>query len=121
VDALAGLAAEFNLPARLQGNLRVVAGQRDDMPVLFFRLPAETFTQLPQNKLDTLWSEIGNRFARVLVDADLFILGPDAPLSRGFRCVEVTLSSSFFNDRHGCECFVGRRMDHPFFSDNCRD
>ena len=39
MDALAGLAAQFDLPARFQRDLRIAAGQRDDMAVLLLGLP----------------------------------------------------------------------------------
>ena len=97
VDAIAGLAAEFNLPARLQGNLRVAAGQRDDMPVLLLRLPSETLDQLPQNELDPTRAGIGNGFGRISVDADLFVLGSDAPaVARFSRVVEKGFQFCFF-------------------------
>ena len=97
MDAIAGLAAEFNLPARFQGDLRVGASQRDDVTVLFFRLPSETFDQLPQNKFDAPWPEIGNGFAGAPVDADLFVLGTDAPtVARFARIVEKSFQFFFF-------------------------
>src|SRR4029434_9441643 len=97
VDAIAWLTAEFYLPAGLQGNLSGAAGQSDDMPGLFFRLPSEAFVQLPQNELDTPRPEIGNGFARFPVDTDLFILGPDAPTVASFsRVVEKSFQLFFF-------------------------
>src|SRR4029453_17241269 len=113
VDAIAGLTAEFNLPAGLQGNLSVAAGQSDDMPVLFFRLPSEVLAQLPQNELDAPRSGIGNGFARIPVDTDLFILGPDAPTVASFsRVVEKTFKLFFFfNDSHGNVCSADKGDD----------
>ena len=97
VDAIAGLAAEFNLPPGSRVDLRVGASQRDDVTVLFFRLPSETFAQPPQNKFDTPWPGIGNGFARIPVDADLFVLGSDAPAVATFsRIVEKTFQFFFF-------------------------
>jgi hypothetical protein len=47
VNAVARLAAELDLAAGLQGDLRLVARERDDVAVLFFGVPAEALDQLP--------------------------------------------------------------------------
>src|SRR5438093_13636352 len=108
MDALPGLAAQFNLPAGLESNLRVAAGQRDNMTVLLYRLPIISLAQFPQNMLDTAAAEIRNGLGRAPVDTDLLVFGSDAPaLARLSRIVEKRFQLFFFfNDSHGCEYFV---------------
>ncbi len=71
------------------------------LPVLFLRLPAEAFDQLPQNKFDAARPGIRNRFARIPVDADFFVLGADAPTAREAFPASWKVSFElvlFFND-----------------------
>ena len=90
VNALARLAAQLDLPARLQGDLRVVAAERDDVAVLFFRLPAKALDQSRENAIDAARAEIRNRLAGAAVDADFFVLSADPPaLARFARLVKV--------------------------------
>ena len=79
VNGLAGLAAELDLTAGLESDLRFVAAERDDVAVLLLRLPAETLDQLPQDTIDAARTEVRNRLPGVSVDADLFVFGADAP------------------------------------------
>ena len=80
-------------------------------------VPAEALDQLPQNKIDAALAEIGNRLARIAVDADFFVFGADAPtLARLAGIVEVGFELVLFlNDRHGCEYFADRADEsRPF-------
>ena len=72
-------------------------------------LGTEPLDQLPQNKSDPALAEIGNRLARVSIDADLFVFGTDAPLvARLAGVLKVSFQLViFFNDRHGSECSAG--------------
>ena len=109
VNAVAGLAAELDLTAGLQRDLRLISAERDDVTVLFLGVPAEPLDQLPQNKSDPALAEIGNRLARVSIDADLFVFGTDAPLvARLAGVLKVSFQLViFFNDRQGSECSAG--------------
>ena len=79
VDALAGLAAELDLPARLESDLRAAAAEGDDVALLLLGLPAVAVDHFPQDAIDAARTEYGNRLAGVPIDADLLVLGADAP------------------------------------------
>src|SRR5687768_24974 len=79
MDTLARLAAQLDLPPRFESNLSIVASQRNDVSVLLLGLPAETIDQRSENELNAAWPGIGNRFGRVAVNTDLFVLGADPP------------------------------------------
>src|SRR5215470_3041604 len=97
VNIFTGLAAQLDLSARLEGNLRITSGQRDDMAVLLLRLPSESLNQLPQDKFDPALSEVGNGLGRASDNTDLFVLGSDAPpLARFPGVVEVGFQLLFF-------------------------
>jgi hypothetical protein len=110
MDAFARLAAQLDLPARLQGDLRFVARQRDDVAVVLFRLPTKSFDQLAQNAIDAARAEIENRLPRAADDADFLVFGANAPtIGRLTRVVEVGFQLLvFLNDRHECEYSADR-------------
>src|SRR5918992_3779592 len=101
MDTLARLAAQLDLAAGLEGNLSIVASQRDDTSVLLLRLPAETIDQFSQDELDAARPRIGNGLGGIAVNADLFVLGADPPaIARFPRVVEERFKLFFFfNDR----------------------
>src|ERR687891_2873050 len=111
MNALAGLAAQLDLSSGFEGNLRIVTGQRDDMTILLLGLPVKSLTQFFKNVLDAAAAEVGNRFGRSPVNADLFVLGSDAPtVARLSGAVEkgFQLFCFFNDDRHGCGYVAGK-------------
>ena len=79
VNAIARLAAELDLAARLESDLRSLAAERDDVAVLLVRLPAVALDHFPQDAIDAARTEVGNGLPGEPVDADFFVLGADAP------------------------------------------
>src|SRR5919108_6536963 len=110
MDAFARFAAQLDLPARLQSDLRFVACQRDDIAVVLLRLPTKSVDQLAQNTIDATRAEIRNRLPRGADDTDFLVFGANAPTVGWLtRVVEIGLQLLvFLNDRHECEYSAGR-------------
>src|SRR5215467_8034220 len=110
MDAVAGLAAQLDLSTGLQCNLGVAARERDDMPVLFLRLPSESLDQLAQNEFHTPPTGVGNRSRAASIDADFFVLRTNPPTVAGLtRVMKVGFELLFFfNDQHENEYDLNR-------------
>jgi hypothetical protein len=79
VNALARLAAELDLTAGLECDLRASAAERDDIAVLLLRLPTVALDHFAQDAIDTTRAEVGNCLTGMTIDADFFVFGTDAP------------------------------------------
>ena len=81
VDVFQHAAGEFQLAGRLQRDRGAVAQQGDDLAVLFHRLPAKTGQSLQQG-FDAALAFEGGRAQVIQAEAELLVLGADAPLLR---------------------------------------
>jgi len=108
VDVLQRGARQFELTARLQADrgaeaLGVLALQGDDAAGFLDRRPAEAL-QARQHGQDAVLALIGGATQGRLVEAELLVLGADAPLVAGLLAL-----------RHGVDQLVsgkGRRVGH---------
>ena len=83
VDRLERRAGQLELAARLQGDAAGLLGQRDDPAVLAYALPAEGALHAGQQRLDAAFALVGQRAEVVLGEAELLVLGADAPVGAG--------------------------------------
>src|SRR5206468_2092251 len=84
------LARELELRARLEGDRRALARERDHAPILLLGLPAVALGQPAQHGLDAARAGEGRGPAARTFDRDLFVLRADHPaLARLARPVEL--------------------------------
>src|SRR3954453_20287867 len=79
VPRLQRRAAQLELAARLQADIAALLGERDRLVVLQHRRPAEPLGQPLQKRADAARSGVGERSQVVLGEAELLVLGADAP------------------------------------------
>ena len=87
VDRLQWRAAQFQLSARFQADIRAVLFQPDQVAFFQHRRPAVLIAQPFQHRQHTAFARIGNGAVRVLAIAEFLVLGPDAPI--GFRLAAI--------------------------------
>ena len=80
VEGAEGLASQLDLPARLEGDVRVTARKPDNPPLLLDRFPTEVLTHSAENCLDTVRAGKRDRLARSGVDSDTLHLGTNNPV-----------------------------------------
>ena len=81
----ADLAAQLELPARLERDRRLAALEGDHVSAFEARLPAEPVREPAQHRLDAARPVVGRRAARPAIDRDLLVLGADAPFAARLR------------------------------------
>ena len=80
VDTLALLARQLDLTAGLERDCGALALEREDMPMLVFRLEAVVGGHPAQQVLDAAGAGVGDSGTVGSADDDLFVLGADPPL-----------------------------------------
>ncbi len=87
VHVLEGRAGQFELAAGLEADraaLRaVLAAERDDVALLRDRIPAEAVLEPLEQRADAAFAFIRDRVMSVRIEAELLVLGADAPFVRG--------------------------------------
>src|SRR3546814_1503787 len=95
MDVLQRRAGQFELAGRLQRHRRAVAQQCDGAPLLVDPVPAEA-RQPPQQRLDAALAVELRRTQVFQAEAELLVLGTDAPVGPGDR------KSTRLNSSHSC-------------------
>src|SRR3954468_24580052 len=91
VQRLQRRAAQLELAARLQADVAALLGERDRLAVLPHRRPAEPLGQPFQKRADAARSGVGQRAQVVLGEAELLVLGADAPSRPRFAALGQVL------------------------------